>query len=95
MTRGTPCRRDGCSATITFVKLDGGGAMPVDPVPDPTGNVAATKGLDGRLHGHVLSQARPLQPGQTVYMAHYATCAAKPRPRRTPPLFEIPEETHA
>jgi hypothetical protein len=87
-----------CYATIAFVRLDTGKPIPVDPVPYPDkGNVAARRLPDGDLVGHVISAAKPLQPGQERYLPHRATCHPdKPRVThadRTPALFETGSAT--
>lgn len=70
-----------CHATIRFVKLDTGRAMPVDPHPSAEhGNVAATKRPGGQLHGHVISDAKPILDGQQRYTPHFASC----KPQKTP-----------
>lgn len=73
----TRCRD--CQAQLLFVALldekghPTGKSMPIDPRPHPDGTVAAVR-VGGRLEGHVLSAARPLQEGQTRYLTHHATC---------------------
>lgn len=65
------CRR--CEAQMLFVRLDTGRSIPVDPIPDPTGNVAARR--DGRgLVGHVVSKDHPVEDGQQLYRPHIAAC---------------------
>lgn len=79
-----------CHATIKFVSLDTGKVMPIDPIPHPRGNVAATGGR--ALTGYVLSKDKPLRDGYRTYMPHRAACdTGEPRKtagERTPTLFD-------
>lgn len=73
-----------CSATLRWVEMESGKFFPVDPVPTPrTGNVAARK-VGGRyVAGYVLTQARPLRDGFTLFDSHYRVCSMR-RVRRAP-----------
>ena len=77
MSTGLPrlseCRT--CQAPIRFVKLASGKAMPVNPQPNPEGNVAARL-VGGGLHGHVISRDHPAPKVGHRFVAHYATCEA-------------------
>lgn len=88
MTRRLPlgeCRD--CGNPIRFVQLDTGTALPVDPQPNPRGNVCAQR-IGGQLHGHVISHHHPAIPGAERWMPHHATCPERPpriaRPKREP-----------
>lgn len=80
-----------CTNPIRFVKLDTGKAMPINPMPNPAGNVSAYL-IGGQLHGHVISREKPAD-GRWRFVAHYATCeererpAPKPEPVPDPALF--------
>lgn len=86
------CR--GCHDPIRFVRLDTSGkALPVNPAPDPAGNVAACM-TGGALHGFVISKDRRPGVGHALrFTAHHATCSAidrrpaKPKPEPDPALF--------
>lgn len=69
-----------CHTPIRFVHLTKTGkAMPVNPLTNPKGNVAA-RIAGGRLSGFVISQDHrpgPLDPFR--FLAHHATCAARQR----------------
>lgn len=65
------CRR--CEAQILFVRLDTGRSIPVEPIPDPTGNVAARRDA-GFLVGHVVAKDHPVEDGQQLYRTHFAAC---------------------
>lgn len=88
------CHR--CGRPIRFVLLDTGSAMPVDPLVDLRGNVAAVTGSGARLYGHVTSAAKPARAGYRLYVPHFATCPerqpADPKPEPPPTLFDQPEE---
>ena len=82
-----------CHEPIRFVKLDTGKALPVNPKPGQTGNVAAHL-QGGRLVGFVISQDhRPGPLDSFRFVPHYATCSAierkpsKPKPEPHPELF--------
>lgn len=86
-----------CEARILFVRLDTGKAIPVNPIPDPGGNVAADwQGT--ALVGFVLSREKPLREGFHTYRPHKADCHPdKPRVPRPDSLFDTagPEPTSA
>lgn len=89
-----PSECNGCHEPIRFVKLNTGKALPVNPAPNPQGNVAA--GLrGGRLHGFVICRDHLPGPLESYrFTAHYATCEAierkptKPKPEPHPALFD-------
>lgn len=88
-----PCRD--CGATLRFVKMRTGSAMPCDAVADPAGNVAALLSGGRYVDGRVLTKADPVAAvGETLFMPHKATCPesrakkpAEPRPIQQPQLF--------
>lgn len=91
LPRPAECR--GCQEPIRFVRLDTGKLIPVNPAPNPAGNVAARLS-GGRLYGFVIS--RDKQPGlghSLRFTPHYATCEAagrkptKQKPAADPALF--------
>lgn len=61
-----------CHATIRFVHV-ADAAIPVDPIPNEAGNVAA-RPQGSTLIGYRVTKARPLEPGYRVYMPHRAAC---------------------
>lgn len=65
--------------------------MPVDPYPDPDGNVYARRSA-GQLLGHVAHDGEQLPTGWRVYMLHFATCSNAPAPKEPEPTPE-PELT--
>lgn len=75
----THCRD--CDGQIMFVRIDNsttGKPMPVDPFPDPDGNVYAhySREISGLL-GHVATAGEQLPDGWRVYMPHFASCPAR------------------
>lgn len=77
-----------CHEPIRFVQLDGGGVMPVDPMPNAAGNVCAIRVLN-RLHGFVIKRDRPADPTRWRFMPHHATC--EERRRKAPPAAPPPD----
>lgn len=67
---------------------DSGKAMPIDPQPDPNGNIVATKVARGKYaNGRYVPIGQELPPGDVRLMQHWYTCAdpTKPgKPRRKP-----------
>lgn len=82
-----------CAAPIVFARLDSGKAIPLDPMPNPRGNVACQL-IAGRLHGHVLSETRPYPYGNltdAVRMTpHAATCPERKGPAKAKPVPDAP-----
>lgn len=91
MTRGrallAECRD--CGLPIRFVKLPNDRVIPVNPRPDPRGNVSAHE-TGGRLHGHVISHQNPAGPLDDRYIPHAATCTERPRKPSNPPTEPPP-----
>lgn len=88
--RGLPlseCRE--CAEPIRFVALDTGKALPVNPMPNSSGNVCARR-IGSKLHGYVVSKTHGPDPLFLRFMPHHATCeerqSNKPRPA-DPALF--------
>lgn len=95
MTSAPPPCRD-CGAVVRWVKTRAGKSMPVNPVPDPRGNIAATLVAGGRyVDGRVITKLDPAALGETVFRAHWADCprgerTTRPKPKPTPtqePMF--------
>jgi hypothetical protein len=75
MTGGRPCKY--CGAPLRWVETFEGGRMPLDPEPNPGGNVYM---LDGRAR--VLTSAdRESALPPTRWMPHAASCP-NPKPKR-------------
>lgn len=81
----TLCRS--CSASIRWIRMDTGKAMPVDAVATPkTGNVAARQVGDRWTAGYVVTARTPLRDGFTLFTAHWASCdMRRPQPRTPQP----------
>lgn len=98
--RAAACDR--CGRPIVFVRNVLSKAetwIPVDPVPDPEGNVCAFRDQQGRrwsgLHGWPISAEHPHDPLGRIYMPHPAICPVRPgpaggtEPRRSEPMLPI------
>lgn len=72
-----------CAGPIRFVKLDNGTALPVDPMPNPDGNVCAQR-VAGRLIGYVTSHDHGPDPRLLRMMPHAATCENRTKPKSRP-----------
>ena len=69
-----------CFAVLRFVRMGTGKAMPCNPVPDKTGNVAARKTRTGYVDGFVLRSGGAVVPeGYTLFRTHFADCDMRPR----------------
>lgn len=66
-----------CQAKVTWCITDNGKTMPVDPNPDPKGNLIRTGNVvDGKLEVHAISSRDVGEElkSSTRYMSHFATC---------------------
>jgi hypothetical protein len=59
--------------------------MPLDPRPDPAGNVACYRDVSATLVGHVLTKGEKPPGYQRLYMPHFATC------EKRQPAAQLPE----
>lgn len=71
------CARPKCSAGITWVRTANGRPMPLDPEPDPKGNVVLVNGLAVVLGGKGAEGVAAVDA--TRYMPHFVTCADPPQ----------------
>ena len=71
-----------CCNPILFVILNTGKRIPVDPMPNPRGNVAARR-IGNNLHGHVIGNALAVEPPYLAHMPHAATCPDRKGPQAT------------
>lgn len=67
----TSCRH--CGVPVAWCLSMNGNPIPIDPTPDPTGNVFVEY-EDGRLVGRVSSKDDP-RPRGVAFKPHFATCA--------------------
>lgn len=90
MTRALPGVRmadcQECAVPIVFALLDTGKRIPLNPLPDPKGNVAC-RIVGGNLRGFVVSRDRLPGAAHPVRMIpHFSTCEArKPSPKPAAP----------
>jgi hypothetical protein len=68
--------RRGCGRMIRWVTTEKGKAMPIDPAPNPNGNVV----LLDNFTAHVLHKGED-PGGRDRYMPHFATCPILRRSR--------------
>jgi hypothetical protein len=84
----SPARRGRCrycGQPVVWVRTVTGSMMPINPMPDPGGNIIARAAADGGARAAVLNtsmQADPAYAGRERFMPHAATCPNMPR--RTP-----------
>ena len=83
----TACRE--CGATLRFVRMETGKAMPCNAIADKTGNVAARPTGRGHVDGYVITDRRPLREGWDVFRPHFADCTM--RNARTAPRTNTPK----
>jgi hypothetical protein len=79
MPRSERCRY--CHRRLIFAYTVNNKLMPLDPVPNPAGNVAVYRDDRGDLIATVLSANRQKQPHEMLHMAHFATCPDRPAPK--------------
>ena len=81
------CKR--CHAVLRFVEMATGSRMPVNPIPDPTGNVTARPVRFGAsrvvyVDGRVLRAGETAPEGWPTFRPHFADCKDAPsQPTRT------------
>jgi hypothetical protein len=77
IARGIPerflktCRGPNCDARIAMAITEQRNWQPVEPTPDPTGNLIVEIGDDGRLHSRVAGMFDPEGPR---WWPHHARC---------------------
>jgi hypothetical protein len=81
---------DSCSAPIIFIVVANNAGrkprrMPVNPDPDPGGNVAVRIDGAGTRIGRVLGRDQKPAGGERLYCPHFATCTHPERHRRFSP----------
>ena len=79
MTGQQPATCRSCDAPIIFVVVANNAGrkparMPLNPDPDPSGNVAVMVTASGTRAGRVLGKGQQPAPYETLYMSHFATC---------------------
>lgn len=70
-----------CGATMRWVKMESGKKNPLDPAPDPKGNVLLVDGNDGTVRGRALSKLEvaqhytlPADERAPLFLSHFASC---------------------
>lgn len=72
----------GCGKPILWAVTDNAKRMPLDPEPDPDGNVAVWQDTGRRCR--VLLKGEQPTAYERLYMPHWATCTNPPQKRRKP-----------
>lgn len=86
--KGTPAaakRCQWCPALIITAATERAKTMPLDPEPNPDGNVAVHADAMGNLHCRVLRKGEEPLDYETRYMPHWATCTRAGQARRRKP----------
>ena len=68
-----------CNAAIVVALVKHGNDdesywMPLDLKPNMRGQIAATKGVHGVIHGRILKRGQGTDPGEVRFITHFATC---------------------
>lgn len=73
-----------CGASIIWVRTAAHDRnMPLNPIPEPeTGNVAVRRERGQLVKARPVTAAAPLEPGEVLYLAHWATCTKNARRRK-------------
>ncbi|GAA2364819.1 hypothetical protein [Streptomyces carpaticus] len=72
-----------CAAPIIWAVTPRQQRMPLDALPDPSGNVAVHRDVAGRLRARVVSGERPtLEGSERLHMPHFASCPARRKAAR-------------
>lgn len=81
-----------CGSTLRWVRMRSGKAMPVNPVADAAGVIAATSVDGGRnqVDGHYLDPDEPAGPDEKRFRPHWADCPrGKEKPKPAPDQQEL------
>ncbi len=78
----TPPQCRSCGAVLRFVRMSSKRSMPCNPVPDPSGIVAARRQSRGGWgEGYVLASGEGAPEGWTTFRPHWADCDMRLRNR--------------
>jgi hypothetical protein len=89
-----------CGADIEFVVVANNqgrkpARMPLNPHPDPTGNVAVLTTSSGGKNGRVLNKNQQPAPYETLYQSHFATCPKASEHRKQRGQWTSAQAAHA
>lgn len=76
------CTGTGCGKPIRWVLTVEGRRMPLNPDPDPDGNIVAVTLPNGERRARVLAGHDPRDGTETLWVPHWATCPASPQFKR-------------
>lgn len=80
MPDSTPPQCRSCGARLRFVRMTSGRSMPCNPVPDPSGAVAARREPRGGWgKGYILASGETPPEGYTTFRPHWADCDMRKR----------------
>lgn len=69
-----------CRQPILWALTSNGKSQPLDPKPDPKGNVAVWWDTNGIPIAHTITIEHSAREFEQVYMPHFATCPKRKRP---------------
>ena len=71
-----------CQGSIEWATMPTGRLMPIDALPDPSGNLAVKRDERRELRGRVVTDAEPLRGDEKPATSHFATCPNADQHRR-------------
>lgn len=84
--RAVLCREPGCGQEIIFgFNVKTKNHIPLNPRPDPAGNMACYTDGTGTFRARVPTAEDRIDGFERLYMPHAATCAARKKPATEPP----------
>lgn len=75
-----------CGQPVLVATTAAGRSQPLNPEPDPAGNVALYRDGAGTWRARVPTPDVPAHPWEKTHMPHHATCPGPPAPKAPTPL---------
>lgn len=73
-----------CNARVEWAITENGKTMPIDPAPDPKGNLIKTGTMiQGKPEVHVINSRDERMPDERRFVSHFATCVNADQHRRS------------